>query len=244
MRWILDNLPLIADRLWAHVATSLPAIVLALLISLPLGWLAHRYRPLNGPLLTGAGLMYALPSLPLFIVLPVLIGTGVRDAVNVVVALTLYGVALMVRSVADGLDGIPPEARNAATALGYRPLRRFLAVDLPLAGPVILSGLRVVAVSTVSLCTVGAVLGIPSLGMLFTDGFQRGILAQILTGIVLTVALALALDRLLVLAGRLLMPWARTPSRRAVRRSHRPGRSDQTDQTDQTDQAGQSVMPS
>lgn len=209
MNWVLDNLPLIADRTGAHLATSLPAILAALLLSLPLGWLAHRYRVLNGPVLTGAGLMYAIPSLPLFIVLPSLIGTGVRDVVNVVVALTLYGVALLVRSVADGLDGVPPEARSAAVALGYPPLRRFLTVDLPLAGPVILSGLRVVAVSTVSLCTVGAVLGIPSLGMLFTDGFQRGILAEILTGIVLTVVLALALDRLLVAAGRLAMPWTR-----------------------------------
>lgn len=209
MNWVLDNLPLIADRTWAHLATSLPAILAALLISVPLGWLAHRYRGLNGPVLTGAGLMYAIPSLPLFIVLPVLIGTGVRDVVNVVVALTLYGVALLVRSVADGLDGVPPEARSAAMALGYPPLRRFLAVDLPLAGPVILSGLRVVAVSTVSLCTVGAVLGIPSLGLLFTDGFQRGILAEILTGIVLTVVLALVLDRLLVALGRLVMPWTR-----------------------------------
>ena len=213
MTWVLENLPLIADRTWAHLATSLPAVLAALVISVPLGWLAHRYRPLNGPVLTGAGLLYAIPSLPLFIVLPALIGTGVRDAVNVMVALPLYGVALLVRSVADGLDGVPPEARNAAVALGYPPLRRFLTVDLPLAGPVILAGLRVVAVSTVSLCTVGAVLGVPSLGLLFTDGFQRGILAEILTGIVLTAVLALALDRVLVALGRLALPWTRTPPR-------------------------------
>lgn len=213
MSWVLENLPLIADRTWAHLATSLPAILAALVISVPLGWLAHRYRSLNGPVLTGAGLLYAVPSLPLFIVLPALIGTGVRDVVNVMVALTLYGVALLVRSVADGLDGVPPEARSAAVALGYPPLRRFLAVDLPLAGPVILAGLRVVAVSTVSLCTVGAVLGVPSLGLLFTDGFQRGILAEILTGIVLTAVLALALDRLLVVVGRLALPWTRTTPR-------------------------------
>ncbi|HEY4615302.1 MAG TPA: ABC transporter permease, partial [Citricoccus sp.] len=118
MTWVLENLPLIADRTWAHLATSLPAVLAALVISVPLGWLAHRYRSLNGPVLTGAGLLYAIPSLPLFIVLPALIGTGVRDAVNVMVALTLYGVALLVRSVADGLDGVPPEARNAAVALG------------------------------------------------------------------------------------------------------------------------------
>ncbi len=209
MSWVLDNLPLIADRTWAHLATSVPAIVLALLVSIPLGWIAHRFRLLHGPLLGAAGLMYAIPSLPLFIVLPILIGTGVRDVVNVVIALTLYGVALLVRSVADGLDSVPADARSAAEALGYPPLRRFLAVDLPLAGPVILAGLRVVAVSTLSLCTVGAVLGIPSLGLLFTDGFQRGILAQVVTGIVMTVVLALLADRLLVLTGQLVLPWTR-----------------------------------
>ena len=108
MNWVLENIPLIADRTWAHLATSIPAILLALLISIPLGWVAHRFRPVKGTLLGAAGLMYAIPSLPLFIVLPILIGTGVRDVVNVVIALTLYGIALLVRSVADGLDSVPP----------------------------------------------------------------------------------------------------------------------------------------
>lgn len=227
MNWVIENIPLIADRTWAHLATSIPAILLALLISIPLGWVAHRFRPVKGTLLGAAGLMYAIPSLPLFIVLPILIGTGVRDVVNVVIALTLYGVALLVRSVADGLDSVPADARNAALALGYPPLRRFFAVDLPLAGPVILAGLRVVAVSTLSLCTVGAVLGIPSLGLLFTDGFQRGILAQVVTGIVMTVVLALLADRLLVLAGRLVLPWTRpigTGERPSARRRPPSGR--------------------
>lgn len=227
MTWVIENIPLIADRTWAHLATSIPAILLALLISIPLGWVAHRFRPVKGTLLGAAGLMYAIPSLPLFIVLPILIGTGVRDVVNVVIALTLYGIALLVRSVADGLDSVPADARNAALALGYPPLRRFFAVDLPLAGPVILAGLRVVAVSTLSLCTVGAVLGIPSLGLLFTDGFQRGILAQVVTGIVMTVVLALLADRLLVLAGRLVLPWTRptaTGERPSARRRPSSGR--------------------
>lgn len=229
MTWVLENLPLIADRTLAHLATSIPAIILALLISIPLGWVAHRFRPVKGTLLGAAGLMYAIPSLPLFILLPILIGTGVRDVINVVIALTLYGIALLVRSVADGLDSVAADARNAALALGYPPVRRFFAVDLPLAGPVILAGLRVVAVSTLSLCTVGAVLGIPSLGLLFTDGFQRGILAQVVTGIVMTVALALLADRLLVLAGRVILPWIRptaTGDRPSGRRRPSSGRPD------------------
>lgn len=209
MTWVLENLPLIGNRTVAHLATALPAIVLTFFVALPIGWFAHRLRRLRGVVLGATGLLYAIPSLPLFIVLPLLIGTQVRTATNVVIALTLYGVALMVRYVADGLDAIPADARSAATALGYSGMGRLLRVELPLAGPVLLAGMRVVSVSTTSLVTVGAVLGINSLGMLFTDGFQRGILSEILTGIVLTVALALAADRLLVLLGRALMPWTR-----------------------------------
>lgn len=132
------------------------------------------------------GLLYAIPSLPLFIVLPVIIGTGLRDPINVVVALTLYGIALMVRMTADGLASVDVDIRQSATAVGFSDRNRFWRVELPLAGPVLLAGLRVVAVSTVSLTTVGAVLGIQSLGLLFADGIQRNIPAEIWTGIVLT----------------------------------------------------------
>src|SRR5699024_4134537 len=114
-----------------------------------------------------------------------------------------------VRAVADGCNSTTAGTRLAATALGYSWLRRLFTVELPLAAPVILTGLRVVAASTIALCTVGAVLSIPSLGTLFTDGFQRKILAEILTGIILTLGLAGATDGILVLAGKLLMPWRR-----------------------------------
>ncbi len=210
MTWFLDNLSVVAGHLASHLALALPPIGLSFLLAIPLGWLANRYGWLRGPLLTGAGLTYAIPSLPLFIVLPIIIGTQTRDPVNIVIALTIYGLALMLPITADGLRQVNPLALDAAQAMGYAPLRRFLTVEFPLAGPTLLAGLRVVAVSTVSLVTVGAVLGIPSLGMLFTDGFQRNILGEILTGIVLTVALALTLDGLLVLLGRVLMPWTRT----------------------------------
>ncbi len=195
MNWLLNNLDVVGDHLLSHLLLALPPIVASFLLAIPLGWLANRVGWLRTPLLTGAGLTYAIPSLPLFIVLPIILGTSARDPLNIVVALTLYGLALMVPvAAADALRQVDPAALDAADAMGYRPLRRFLAVDLPLAGPTLLAGLRVVAVSTVSLVTVGAVLGIPSLGLLFTDGFQRGIIAEVLTGIVATVALALVLD--------------------------------------------------
>ena len=209
MTWLLNNLDVVLERLLAHLVLALPPIALSLLLAIPLGWLANRVSWLRTPLLSGAGLTYAIPSLPLFVVLPVVIGTGIRDPLNIVIALTIYGLALMVPSAADALRQVDPRTLDAADAMGYPPLRRFLTVDLPLAGPTLVAGLRVVAVSTVSLVTVGAVLGVSSLGMLFTDGFQRGIIAEVVTGILATVALALAVDGVLVLAGRALLPWTR-----------------------------------
>jgi osmoprotectant transport system permease protein len=209
MTWVLANLGLIWGRTLDHVVLSLPPILLCFVIAVPLGWCARRYRISRGLILTGAGLLYAIPSLPLFFVLPAVIGTGLRSPVNVIIALTLYGVALMVRVVSDGLDSVDADVRQSASAVGYSAWSRFWQVELPLAGPVLLAGMRVVAVSTVSLVTVGAVIGVQSLGSLFTDGFQRGIQAEIIAGLVATVLLALTFDAALVLLGRLLMPWAR-----------------------------------
>lgn len=211
MTWVLANLGLIADRAWSHLGLAVPAIIAAFVLSVPIGWFAQRFRWSRAAVLSLAGLLYAIPSLPLFILLPTLIGTGVRDRLNVIAALSLYGIALMVRFVADALDAVGTDVVGAATALGYPAWRRFLSVELPLAGPVLLAGLRVVAVSTISLVTVSALLGVSSLGMLFTDGFQRGIVAEVVAGIVATVGLALAVDGLLVIGGRLLMPWTRRP---------------------------------
>ena len=219
MTWIWSNLDLLWDRTLDHLVLSVPPIILSFLIAVPLGWLANRYRAGRGVILTASGLLYAIPSLPLFFVIPAIVGTSLRSPLNLVIALTVYGVALMVRVVADGLASVDTDVRQSAVAVGYSGWSIFWQVELPLAGPVLLAGLRVVAVSTVSLATVGAVIGAQSLGSLFTDGFQRGIQAEIIAGIVLTVALALLLDGALVVLGRLLLPWTRpaTTSRRALR---------------------------
>jgi osmoprotectant transport system permease protein len=228
MNWIANNLDQIGQLTLAHLAIALPPIVLSFVIAVPIGWLANRLRWSRGilrwgsrALLTLCVLLYAIPSFPLFVALPSLIGTGLRDPVNVVVGLTLYGIALMVRTSADGLAAVDPDVRESATAVGYSGWSRFWRVELPLAAPVLLAGLRVVAVSTVSLTTVGAVLGISSLGALFTDGFQRNIPAEIATGIVVTMAIALIIDAILVLVGRLLMPWVRVTSRAGSARESR-----------------------
>jgi len=207
--WVWSNLDLIWDRTLDHVLVSVPPIILSFLIAVPLGWVAHRFRVGRGLILSSVGLLYAVPSFPLFVVLPFIVGTSGRSPLNLIIALTLYGVALMVRVVADGLASVDRDVRQSATAVGFSERTQFWRVELPLAGPVLLAGLRVVAVSTVSLTTVGAVIGAQSLGSLFTDGFQRGIQAEIIAGIVATVALALLFDGALVLLGRLLMPWTR-----------------------------------
>ncbi|KQS08197.1 ABC transporter permease subunit [Curtobacterium sp. MCLR17_007] len=229
MNWVLANVDTIWDDVVAHLVIAIPPIVISFLLSIPIGWLVVRLRRaggrrvtrgVGGGIVTVAGLLYAIPSLPLFIALPSILGTGLQDPVNVVIGLTLYGLALMVRSTVDGLESIDGPTVSAATAMGYSGAQRFFRVDLPLAGPVLLAGLRVVAVSTISLTTVGAVLGIQSLGSLFTDGIGRGITEEIVTGIVMVLVLAFALDGLLVLLGRLVMPWTRksTVSKRQARR--------------------------
>ena len=220
MTWLWSNLDLVGELTLVHLALSVPAIILSFVISVPIGWLAHRYRWSRAVLLSLCALLYAVPSLALFVALPPITGLAMRSPVNLVIALTLYGIAVIVRTAADAFDSVERDVRQSATALGYSAAGRFWGVELPLAGPVLLSGLRVVVVSTISLATVGAVIGVERLGSLFTDGFQRGIQAEIITGLVATILLALVLDWVCVTGGRLLMPWSNP------RRSRRPALSD------------------
>jgi len=208
MEWFFANWELVGSLTLDHMRISLIPIVLGFLISLPIGWLAQRVPAARGPLLGGVGILYTIPSLALFMLLPPLLGISVLSEANVIIALTIYAVAIMVRSVADAFSSIDPRALRSATALGYAEWGRFFAVELPLAGPVLLAGLRVVAVGTVSLVTVGVLVGIQSLGYLFTDGFQRRIIPEVLTGVIMTFLVALLFDAVLVAIGRVIMPWS------------------------------------
>ncbi|MCX6461975.1 MAG: ABC transporter permease subunit [Pseudonocardiales bacterium] len=207
--WVPRNLDLIGELTLQHLWLALLPVLLGLVISVPLAWLATRAPAARAVLITVTGLLYTVPSLALIVMLPLVLGLGILSPLNVVIALTIYTVALLVRSIADALDAVPTVVVAAATAMGYTPLRRFVAVELPLAVPVTVAGLRVAAVSNMSLVTVGAIVGLGGLGVLFTDGFQRDIPAEILTGIVLVLVLALVVDALLLLAGRAATPWAR-----------------------------------
>jgi osmoprotectant transport system permease protein len=218
VNWVVNNLDLIGELTLLHLWQSVIPIVLGFVLSIPLGWVAWRYRLVRSGIITITGLLYTIPSIALLVLLPSLFGYNVFSATNLIVALTIYAIALLVRSVADGLDSVDPGVRQASTAVGYGSFRRFWAVEFPLAGPVILSGLRVAAVSTVSLATVGILVGVTNLGYLFTNGYQREIIPEILAGVIAVLVIALVIDALLVLAGRLLMPWARTTRTRKVRR--------------------------
>lgn len=208
MNWVLDNLDLIGALTVDHLRQSVIAIVAGFALSIPLGWLAFRYTPLRGTVLTVIGLLYTIPSFAMFPLIT-LFGVPLLSETNLVIALTIYAVAIMTRSVTDGLASVDSATRSAAIAVGYGPWRRFWTVDFPLAGPVVLAGLRVTAMSTISLATVGALIGVQNLGYLFTNGSQRRILAEVFAGVVAVVIIAVLIDALLVLAGRVLMPWTR-----------------------------------
>lgn len=208
-RWFLDN----ASRVWSlsltHAWLSGVPLVLGLAIALPLGWLAHRLPRLRLAITALAGVLYTVPSLVLFILLPLVLGTRILDPVNVVVAMTLYTIALLVRTVADGLAAVPEDVRQAALAMGFGRWRRLVGVELPLAVPVISAGLRVAAVSNVSIVSVAALIGVVQLGSLFTEGFSLLYLPPILIGTLACLLLAVIFDVAIVILTRLATPWLR-----------------------------------
>lgn len=213
MTWFLDHLGEVVALAGRHAVLAGVPLLLGLLLAIPLGWAAHR-SPRFGPVLVaGTGLLYTIPSLALFILMPLFLPTRVLDPLNVVVAMTIYTVALLVRTVADGLASVPDHVRQAATAMGFGVLNRLLRVELPIAVPVIAAGLRVAAVSNVSIVSIASLIGVAQLGDLLTDGYNRAFNAPLLTGILSCVLLALAFDGLVVLLARVLTPWRRAGER-------------------------------
>lgn len=209
MEWFIDNFSYIAELTGFHLIQAILPLVFGVAIAVPVAQLARLSKPLAGVILTASALLYTVPSLAMFVLLPLILGTQVLDMVNVIVALTIYAIALLVRSTLDALNSIDDGVRQAAVAMGFTPLRRFLTVDLPLSIPVLFAGLRVISVTNISLVSVGALIGIPSLGTLFTDGLFRSFPTEIVIGIVVTLILALVMDLFLVLLERVLTPWTR-----------------------------------
>ncbi|AGZ51228.1 ABC transporter permease [Mycobacterium kansasii] len=220
MRYLLTHL----DTAWVltviHLRLSLIPVLIGMAIAVPLG-LAVQHAPVLRRLTTAAAsIVFTIPSLALFVALPLIIKTRILDEANVIVALTAYTTALLVRTVLEALDAVPAPVRDAAVAVGYSPIRRMIKVELPLSIPVLVAGLRVVVVTNIAMVSVGSVIGIGGLGTWFTAGYQTDKSDQIVAGIIAMFALAVVIDMLLSLAGRLATPWERaSASRRRIRSS-------------------------
>lgn len=208
MQWLWENRDLVFGLSLEHVRLSAIPIIVGLIASIPLGWLANRFRVTRAIQLTLFGILFTIPSLAFFITLPSVLGTKILNPVNVVVALAIYAIAIMVRGAADAFASVPRDVIQSATAVGFSSASRFWKVELPLAGPVLLANLRVVSVTTVSLLSVGALVGNGALGYLFINGYQRDFPTEVMIGIVFTLIIAVLFDQILVAIGRVLMPWA------------------------------------
>ena len=210
MNYLLTHLDDAWELTLIHLWLSLLPLVLGLVIAVPLGAVVHRTKLLRRLTTVTASIIFTIPSLALFVVLPLIIPPTILAPANVIVALTLYTTALLVRAVPEALDAVPEPVRDAATAVGYKPLVRMLKVELPLSIPVLIASLRVVAVTNISMVSVGSVIGIGGLGTWFTEGYQSDKSDQIIAGIIAIFVLAVVIDTLILLAGKVITPWTRT----------------------------------
>ena len=194
-----------------HIGIVVTSVVLGFLIAFPLALLGRRYRNLEGVVVGTTTAIYTIPSLALFSLLVPMTGLGVE---TVVIGLGLYSLTILVRSMIDGLRGVPEDVRESAVGMGYSPARMLWRVELPLALPTIMGGVRVATVSAVALTTVGAILDYGGLGSLLIEGSSTNFKAQVLFTSVMCVALAVALDLFLVGVQRALTPWQRSRASR------------------------------
>ncbi|MEU5688150.1 ABC transporter permease [Streptomyces venezuelae] len=204
------------DATLEHVGITVVSVVIGVAVALPLALLARRFRFLAGPILGVTTVLYSVPSLAMFSLLLPFFGLSVS---LVVTGLVLYSLTVLVRNILAGLQAVPEEARDAAKGMGYGPLRLLWEVELPLALPALLAGVRIATVSTVALTTVGAIVDYGGLGTLILDGLDTTFKAQVLTASVLCVLLAVVADLLLLGLQRWLTPWTRARRTRTSRAS-------------------------
>jgi osmoprotectant transport system permease protein len=205
--YLRANSDTVSARFVEHVEFTAETVLIATAIGVPLAVLAYWVRPLTGPILASAGVLYTVPSLALFAFIAPFVGTG---PATVLIGLVLYGLLLIIRNTLTGLRQVPADVKEAASAMGYGRFARLLRVELPLALPGMLTGIRLTTVSTVALVTVGVLIGRGGLGQLIIDGFRNNFYkAEITAGAILAVALALVLDLVLAGVGWLLTPWSR-----------------------------------
>ncbi len=208
--WVRTHLDDLWEAALEHLLLTSVSVAIGLVVSLGLAGIALRWRRTYGPLSQFASVLYTIPSLAAFALLWPLLG-GVRNRFTIAVtALTTYTVMILLRNIVTGIDGVDDDVREAARGMGYRPVRLFFEVQLPLALPTIIAGVRIATVTVVGLVTVTALIGLGGAGGLILDGFRRGPLpTQVLAGILLSVLLATLLDFVLLLLERSLTPWLR-----------------------------------
>jgi osmoprotectant transport system permease protein len=204
--WVGRNTDLIWSSLREHVILTVAAVGIGLIVALPLGIVAARWRRLYAPVLAVTGVLYTVPSLAAFALLFPYFGLS---RTTVLIPLVSYTLLILVRNVVAGLDAVPREVKDAADGMGFSPMRRLVRIELPLALPTIMAGVRIATVTTVGLAAVAGLLAIPSLGNLIYVGQNRPIRTAVTVGIALSVALAVTADLLLGLVQRLLTPWSR-----------------------------------
>jgi osmoprotectant transport system permease protein len=201
------------DEIWAatrqHIELTALAVLIGFVIALPLALVAVRWRRAYGPILSVTGILYTIPSLALFVMLVPWTGLSRTSAE---IGLVSYTLLILVRNIVTGLDAVPPEIRESATGMGYTTLGRLTHVELPLAVPAIMAGIRIATVTTVGLVTVTALIGQGGLGRLILDGLRLGFRDRVVLGAVLSVGLAVVADLLLAGATRLATPWDRRES--------------------------------
>jgi osmoprotectant transport system permease protein len=196
----------IADALRQHIELTAIAVAAGLALSLPLGVLVWRFHGLEGPVLGVSGILYTVPSLALFAFLVPITGLTTLTAE---IGLVSYTLLIIIRNVVAGLDGVPADVRDAAQGMGFGRVRQFFRIELPLAVPAIIAGIRIATVTTVGLVTVTALIGKGGLGQLILDGLNRDFKTPLTVGAVLSVVLAAVADALLLLLQRLLTPWTK-----------------------------------
>ncbi|MGH9248123.1 MAG: ABC transporter permease [Acidimicrobiales bacterium] len=204
--WVRDHTDDIRSNFWEHVQLTVLAVAIGFVIAMAMALIAVRWRVLYGPLAAFCAALYSVPSVALFALLLPFVGLGMQNAL---IALVTYTLLILLRNIVAGLDGVPPEVREAADGMGYERWRRVVRVDLPLATPAIVAGLRIATVTTIGLVTVTALVGEGGFGRFINEGLSRQFPTEIVLGSVLSVALAIVCDVLFVLAERLLVPWAR-----------------------------------
>ncbi|MBA6440118.1 MULTISPECIES: ABC transporter permease [Streptomyces] len=204
--WFPDHQGTLVTLTLDHLSTAVPAVLFGLLIALPLAVIAHRVRALRGLLLGLSNILFTIPSIAIFVLLLPVTGLTRSTAIT---GLTIYTLVVLLRNTVEGLDSVPTKVREASTAMGARPLRTLLTVELPLAFPVIMAGVRVATVMAISLVSVASYIGYGGLGQLFTDGFQRNYPTPVVAGVVLSLLLALVADAVLVTIQWLCTPWLR-----------------------------------